>query len=96
MNRLTSEQANNLLSPGAAAAGAAVFLVGIGGCGMSALGHLLLDLGFRVIGSDQAGNEDLDRLRARGVEIQVGPHRAETLIAVRPILVAYSSQKAER
>ena len=36
--------------------GAPVYLVGIGGCGMSGLAHLLLDLGFTVYGSDLQTN----------------------------------------
>ena len=32
--------------------GAMVFLVGAGGCGMSGLGHLLLDLEFKVASLD--------------------------------------------
>ncbi len=70
--------------------GATVFLVGIGGCGVSGLGHLLIDLGFRVAGSDLAPNDDTRDLEARGAVIHVG-HSAEPVRAVRPVLVAYSS-----
>ena len=49
-----------------AADGAAVYLVGIGGCGMSGLAHLLLDLGFTVYGSDLQTNSEIRRLCARG------------------------------
>ena len=38
-------------------AGTPVFLVGVAGCGMACLGHLLLDMGFEVSGSDLAWNE---------------------------------------
>jgi UDP-N-acetylenolpyruvoylglucosamine reductase len=67
-----------------------VYLIGAGGCGMSGLGHLLLDLGCRVLGSDLALNQDIEELRARGAEIFIG-HRAEQVTAAAPILVVYSS-----
>ncbi len=85
---MTTEQIGRLLE--AAASNATIYLVGIGGCGVSGLGHLLLDLGFRVVGSDLATNDETRQLAARGATIHVG-HCAEQLIAAQPILVAYSS-----
>ena len=85
---MTTEQIGKLL--GAAAPNATIYLVGVGGCGMSGLAHLLLDLGFRVVGSDLAANEETRQLAERGATIYIG-HRAEQLIAVQPILVGYSS-----
>ncbi len=87
MNQLTSPQVHALLA--AAGAGATVYLVGAGGCGMSGLGHLLLDLGQRVKGSDLASNREVLQLRARGAEIHRG-HRGDQLRAARPVLVVYS------
>jgi UDP-N-acetylmuramate--L-alanine ligase/UDP-N-acetylenolpyruvoylglucosamine reductase len=57
---------------------------------MSGLGHLLLDLGHRVAGSDITCNEEVQQLRARGAEIHLG-HRSEQLTASSPVLVVYSS-----
>ena len=57
---------------------------------MSGLGHLLLDLGHAVAGSDLAANEEIRRLRARGAQIHVG-HQAEHVRAGRPALLVYSS-----
>ena len=57
---------------------------------MSGLGHLLLDLGHRVFGSDLAVNDEVRQLRERGAEIRHG-HDAERVRAVAPVLVAYSS-----
>ncbi len=88
MNQLTSPQVHALLAT--AGAGATVYLVGAGGCGMSGLGHLLLDLGQRVKGSDLASNREVLQLRARGAEIHRG-HRGDQLRAARPVLVVYSS-----
>jgi UDP-N-acetylmuramate--L-alanine ligase/UDP-N-acetylenolpyruvoylglucosamine reductase len=73
-----------------AAPGSVAHLVGVGGCGMSGLAHLLIDLGFRVTGSDLAENEEVRQLRSRGAEIQIG-HAPELLRNARPVLVAYSS-----
>jgi len=57
---------------------------------MSGLGHLLLDSGHRVFGSDLVLNEAIDQLRQRGAQIYCG-HRAEQIAAARPVLVIYSS-----
>ena len=87
MNPLNPKQVDELLR---AAPGGAVYLVGAGGCGMSGLGHLLLDLGHGVAGSDLAANEEVRQLRSRGAHIHVG-HQGEQLRASRPVMVAYSS-----
>jgi UDP-N-acetylmuramate--L-alanine ligase/UDP-N-acetylenolpyruvoylglucosamine reductase len=71
-------------------AGACVYLVGAGGCGMSGLGHLLLDLGHAVAGSDLVTGEEVRQLRARGATVYQG-HTADQLRAARPALVVYSS-----
>jgi UDP-N-acetylglucosamine transferase subunit ALG13 len=75
----TTENVNAILQN----PGAIVYLVGAGGCGMSGLGHLLIDLGHRVVGSDLVVNEETRQLRARGAEIQPA-HAAEQLHAARP------------
>ena len=85
---LNSAQIGQLLET--ASPGSTVYLVGIGGCGVSGLAHLLLDLGFRVVGSDLAANEEARQLADRGATIHLG-HHAEQLAAAHPILVAYSS-----
>jgi UDP-N-acetylmuramate--alanine ligase len=84
---LNPQQVDELLR---AAPGGAVYLVGAGGCGMSGLGHLLLDLGHAVAGSDLAVNEEVRQLRSRGAHIHVG-HHAEQIRAPRPVMVVYSS-----
>ena len=88
MLNLTSTQAASLLE--SISPGSTIYLVGIGGCGMSGLGHLLLDLGFRVEGSDLASNDDTRGLVDRGARVQVG-HDAGRLQEVRPALVAYAA-----
>jgi UDP-N-acetylmuramate--alanine ligase len=87
MSSLTPDQVGQLLSR--EGAGSMVHLVGAGGCGMSGLGHLLLDLGHRVVGSDLVTNEEVLQLQARGARIQNG-HAAEHLCP-ETRLVVYSS-----
>ena len=88
MNPLNPVQVSDLLE--AAGRGSVVYLLGAGGCGMSGLGHLLLDLGHAVAGSDLSLNEEIRQLRARGATIHLG-HKAEQLRAARPVLMVYSS-----
>jgi UDP-N-acetylmuramate--alanine ligase len=84
----TPEQVNTLLDQ--AGRGSVIYLIAAGGCGVSGLGHLLLDLGFVVHGSDLVENEEARQLRARGATIHAG-HAAEQLRAAKPVLVVYSS-----
>jgi UDP-N-acetylmuramate--L-alanine ligase/UDP-N-acetylenolpyruvoylglucosamine reductase len=73
-----------------ATTGSRVHLVGAGGCGMSGLGHLLLDLGWQVTGSDLVGNEEIRQLEERGARIHRG-HASAHLQGAAPALVVYSS-----
>ena len=88
MNHLNSGQVDKLLR--GAAPNSPVYLLGAGGCGMSGLGHLLLDLGHRVMGSDLVLNEKIRQLRARGAEIHLG-HTDGQIKAAFPVLLVYSS-----
>lgn len=84
---LSSQQVYSLLKN--ASDGATVYLIGAAGCGMSGLGHLLLDLKFRVEGSDLAINEEVRQLEARGAVIHIGHDRAQ-LLNSGAFLVVYS------
>ena len=55
-----------------------VHFIGIGGIGMSGIAEVLHNLGHRVQGSDQAESANVQRLRAKGIEVFVG-HKAENL-----------------
>jgi len=55
-----------------------IHFVGIGGIGMSGIAEVLLNLGYRVGGSDLTESETTLRLRKAGAEIVIG-HRAENL-----------------
>ena len=87
MKSFTPAEVDALLAE--AKAGSCIYLVGAGGCGVSGLAHLLLDLGFAVAGSDVVENEEIRQLWLRGAEIQIG-HDAGLLQGRRPILVVYS------
>ncbi|MEW6547388.1 MAG: UDP-N-acetylmuramate--L-alanine ligase [Bacillota bacterium] len=53
-----------------------VHFVGIGGAGMSALAHVLIEMGYEVSGSDLVSSEATRRLASQGATIFQG-HRAE-------------------
>lgn len=55
-----------------------VHLVGIGGSGMSGIAELLLDLGYRVTGSDVASSVITDRLIAQGAAVHL-QHASENV-----------------
>ena len=55
-----------------------IHFVGIGGIGMSGIAEVLLNLGYRVQGSDLKASKITDRLAGLGAEISVG-QRAENL-----------------
>ena len=49
-----------------------IFMVGIGGSGMSGIAEVLARLGYEVAGSDLQESPVLDRLRDLGVEVHIG------------------------
>ena len=55
-----------------------IHMVGIGGSGMSGIAEVLLNMGYRVTGSDISENDTTRRLRELGAKIQT-THRAENL-----------------
>jgi len=69
-----------------------IHLVAIGGIGMSGIAEILLNLGFRVSGSDLRDSEATERLRRRGATVHVG-HREEQVRGAD--VVVYSSAVTE-
>src|SRR2546425_3631522 len=49
-----------------------IHFVGIGGSGMSGIAEILLNLGYRVTGSDQRRNEAVERLEQLGAKVFSG------------------------
>ncbi len=66
----------------------AIHFVGVGGVGMSGIAEVLLDLGFRVTGSDLKESEFTRHLAEKGAVITLG-HRAENVEGAD--VVVYSS-----
>jgi len=64
-----------------------VHFVGIGGIGMSGIAETLVNLGYRVQGSDVAESANVQRLRDKGIEVAIG-HRAENLGAATVVVVS--------
>lgn len=64
-----------------------VHFVGIGGIGMSGIAEVLVNLGYRVQGSDAAESANVQRLRAKGVTVAVG-HDAANLGDARVVVVS--------
>lgn len=52
-----------------------VHFIGIGGYGMSAIARVLLEMGYRVSGSDVAAQELTEKLAAKGAQVYIG-HQA--------------------
>jgi UDP-N-acetylmuramate--alanine ligase len=65
-----------------------IHFVGIGGSGMSGIAEILLNLGYRVTGSDQRRNEAVERLEQLGAKIFLGH---EALHVEGAHVVVYSS-----
>ena len=55
-----------------------IHMVGIGGSGMSGIAEVLINLGYKVSGSDVADNDTVRRLRHLGARIDTG-HKAENV-----------------
>ncbi|MGA3202959.1 MAG: UDP-N-acetylmuramate--L-alanine ligase [Bryobacteraceae bacterium] len=68
-----------------------VHFVGIGGIGMSGLAEVLLELGYRVSGSDLKFSPITDRLSARGAVIVLG-HKAENVEGAKAVVVSSAVQ----
>ena len=65
-----------------------IHFVGIGGSGMSGIAEILLNLGYRVTGSDQRRSEVVERLATLGAKIFIG-HQAAHVEGAH--VVVYSS-----
>ena len=69
-----------------------VHFVGIGGIGMSGIAELLLNLGYRVSGSDLKESEITRRLASLGGIVSAG-HRAENVAPDVDVVVTSSAVK---
>jgi len=71
-----------------------IHFIGIGGIGMSGIAELLLNLGYRVSGSDLRTSDTTDRLSRLGAEIQEG-HAAKNVPEDGHVVVFSSAVKAD-
>jgi len=73
-----------------------IHFVGIGGIGMSGIAEVLLNLGYKVSGSDLKSSAVTERLASLGATIYEG-HRAENVAAAEVVVAssAISSENAE-
>ncbi|MBI5489195.1 MAG: UDP-N-acetylmuramate--L-alanine ligase [Deltaproteobacteria bacterium] len=65
--------------------------VGIGGIGMSGIAEILLNLGYRVSGSDLKQNDNTARLQKQGARVVIGPHAAGNLGEEADVVVVSSA-----
>jgi len=66
---------------------AQVHFVGIGGIGMSGIAEVLINLGYRVSGSDLKESETKRRLHRMGARLEIG-HRAENLVSADVVVIS--------
>ena len=64
-----------------------IHFIGIGGIGMSGIAEVLINLGYKVRGSDAADSANVKRLRGLGVEISVG-HDAKNVEGAGVLVVS--------
>lgn len=64
-----------------------VFMVGIGGAGMSGIAEVLAGLGYTVTGSDQSESAAVARLRSLGLTVHIG-HAAEHIADADVLVVS--------
>src|SRR5512138_834415 len=69
-----------------------IHFVGIGGIGMSGIAEVLLNLGYKVSGSDLRASDTTERLAALGGEIHLG-HAAENLTNVDVVVTSTAVQE---
>ncbi len=64
-----------------------IHFVGIGGIGMSGIAEVLINLGYRVQGSDASENANVVRLREKGAIVHIG-HNARNLGNAEVVVVS--------
>ena len=64
-----------------------IHFVGIGGIGMSGIAEVLLNLGYKVSGSDLKASDTTERLSGSGAEVSIG-HKAENLKSVDVVVIS--------
>ena len=69
-----------------------IHFVGIGGIGMSGIADILVNLGYKISGSDLKNNKMTERLARKGINITIG-HKAENVKDASVIVVSSAISK---
>jgi UDP-N-acetylmuramate--alanine ligase len=64
-----------------------IHFVGIGGSGMSGIAEVLLNLGYKVSGSDLASNAASQRLQELGADVRIG-HTADNIVGADAVVTS--------
>jgi UDP-N-acetylmuramate--alanine ligase len=64
-----------------------IHFIGIGGAGMSGIAEVLLNLGYRVSGSDLSQSASTERLKSFGAEIHIG-HKAKNIGNAEAVVIS--------
>ena len=56
-----------------------IYLIGIGGIGMSGIAKILISLGYAVSGSDRRSSEITSELQMMGIKVHTGSHSAHSI-----------------
>ena len=64
-----------------------IHFTGIGGIGMSGIAEILAELGYQVQGSDIAENNNVKRLREKGIHVTI-PQAAENIEDVSIVVIS--------
>jgi len=70
-----------------------IHFVGIGGSGMSGIAEVLLNLGYKVSGSDLASNAASERLALLGARVYQG-HAAENIVGADAVVTSTAVNEA--
>jgi UDP-N-acetylmuramate--alanine ligase len=70
-----------------------IHFVGIGGSGMSGIAEVLLNLGYKVSGSDLASNAASQRLAELGANVKIG-HAAEHILGANAVVTSTAVNEA--
>ena len=73
-----------------------IHFVGIGGAGMSGIAEVLLNLGYRVSGSDMVESATTTRLRQAGAEIFLGHDAKHVGNAEAVVITTYRDWETDR
>ena len=62
-------------------------LVGIGGIGMSGIAEIMMNIGYKVQGSDVKDSANVERLREKGATVHIG-HAAENVAGAGAVIIS--------